>query len=334
MALLTGSVRADETWLGSLSSERVQLASARAAAGQGVKDTVRKTSAQKHGWLQLAAAEPGKTPAARAGAPAPGAEGDLGETALQMSNPVGSLWQLVFQNDLTMNEDSHGRKRWSDSLKFQPVMPFLLTQQWKLITRPVIPINLQSEVNGGPPHGWDHESGLGDIVLMTLLSPNVKSRWVWGFGPTWMFPTATQSSLGSEKWSVGPAATVFYLGDKWIIGGVWQNWFSFCGDGDRDDVSRMDFQYIIKYRVTPTFSVGMSPNIANDWSSSDGWSVPVGLGVDYTFKIGKMPFKIFAEAQYYVTQPDGFGPEWNFRVGITPVIPAPGWAQKPLFGGR
>jgi hypothetical protein len=291
-------------------------------------------------WLSLAAASdsPETTTSTT---PATGEEADLGEIAKQTNNPVGSLWMLFFQYDATISEDATGRQRESHSTKFQPVMPFQLTQEWKVITRPVIPIHTQTEVFDGPVHGWDCESGIGDIVLLSLFSwapvetpKKSKSNLVWGIGPTWSFPTATEDLLGTEKWSVGPAATVFYLGEKWIVGAIWQNWFSFAGEGDRDQVSLTDFQYIVRYRPTPTTSIGMTPNIQRDWTRGDGWSVPVGLGGDITFKIGKMPIRIGAEAQYYLVQPDNFGAEWNFRVFIIPIIPAPDWANQPLFGPR
>ena len=47
---------------------------------------------------------------------------------------------------------------------------------------------------------------------------------------------------------------------------------------------------------------------------------------------GKLPIRIGAEVQYYVHQPDDFGPEWNIRFFFIPVVPAPEWAGKPLFG--
>ncbi len=256
---------------------------------------------------------------------------DLGEISKQINNPVGKLWMLFNQHDYTRFEDPSGESREFHSFKFQPVMPMQLTDEWRVIVRPVIPI-VYNEVPQGRAGNWDREFGLGDVVLLTAFTTaKADSKWLWGVGPTWMFPTATDDALGTEKWSVGPAATVFYLGDKWILGGVWQNWFSFAGNGDRESVNLMDFQYVIQYRVTPTLQIGMTPNIQYDWAEHE-WTVPVGFGGSKTFMFGKLPIRIGAEAQYYVHQPDDFGPEWNFRFFFIPVIPAPEWAGKPLFG--
>ena len=154
-------------------------------------------------------------------------------------------------------------------------MPLQLTDEWRLIVRPVFSI-VDYEVPEGIGN-WNKEFGLGDTVLLTAFTTApADSKWLWGAGPTWLFPTATDDALGSEKWSVGPAVTVFYLGEKWILGGVLQNWFSFAGDGGRESVNLMDLQYVIQYRVTPTFQVGMTPNIQYDWADKT-WDVPVAM---------------------------------------------------------
>jgi hypothetical protein len=272
----------------------------------------------------------------KADAPEPGQdEMDLGELSKQTSNPVGSLWQLVMQNDYTLFDgDITDDERQINVFKFQPIMPFRLTDEWKLITRPVIPV-VSSEILKNPATGdWDRENGLGDVVLLAAFSNTPPtSPNVWGIGPTFIFPTASDDDLGTEKWSVGPVATWFHLGEKWIYGGIVQHWWSFAGDDDRDHVNLTNIQYVLKYRPTPAMSIGFSPNIEANWKndSDDVWSVPIGLGADRMFRLGKLPVKIGFEAQYYVEQPDSFGAEWNFRFFVTPVIPAPKFASKPLF---
>ena len=68
-----------------------------------------------------------------------------------------------------------------------------------------------------------------------------------------------------------------------------------------------------------------------DWDEED-WSVPVGGGFDTMTKIGKMPVKLVIEAYYYADQFQGFDNQYGLRILISPVLPAPKWAQKSLFG--
>jgi hypothetical protein len=50
--------------------------------------------------------------------------------------------------------------------------------------------------------------------------------------------------------------------------------------------------------------------------------VPIGLGVYKTLLFGKMPIKLGIVSQYYAVQPDAYGPEWNLRFVIAPIISA------------
>jgi hypothetical protein len=226
----------------------------------------------------------------------------------------------------------------------QPIMPIQLTENWKAIFRPIIPINSFDTISGldvieseeeDPTlvADFDRETGLGDIVLWTAFSNQYKPPNVFGFGPTVMMDTASDDSLGTGKWSAGPMALAFHIGDKWIYGAVAQHWWSFAGDDDRDSVNLTDVQYVLRYRVTPMTNIGFGPNIRINWDadSDNKWSVPVGLGADTLVKLGPLPVKIGFEAYYYVEKPDDFGPEWQIRFLFVPVIPSPKWSQKPLF---
>ena len=127
---------------------------------------------------------------------------------------------------------------------------------------------------------------------------------------------------------------VTYLGDKIITGGIVQQYFSIGGDDSRERVSLMDVQYVLKRRLNPMFSIGMTPNM--QWDQVTGKvTMPVGIGFDtMTMAFGKMPLRVSAEIQYYVSHGHNrpFDPEWNFQLSFVPIIPAPGWASKPLFG--
>ena len=132
--------------------------------------------------------------------------------------------------------------------------------------------------------------------------------------------------------SVGPAFAAIYLGGPgdFIAGGLIQHWWSFAGPGDID-VNLTDIQYVLRYRFTELSSIGFGPNIQYDWDADD-WSIPVGGGLDFTTKIGEMPVRLAFEVFYYVDEFQGFENQYGFRLLFTPVIPAPAWASKPLFG--
>ena len=116
----------------------------------------------------------------------------------------------------------------------KPVIPLALGKGWNLITRTIVPlISTDSPDVGGP-----HTSGVGDVTATVYLSPNRASAgWFWGVGTGLIFPSATDPSIGSGKWSAGPTAAVLRQDGGWtfvlIAGHAW----SFAGDSSRPSVN-------------------------------------------------------------------------------------------------
>jgi len=248
----------------------------------------------------------------------------LAEVGAQLANPVSSVWSIVFQNNFTFLEgDPSDKTRFLYNLNFQPVLPIPLTQNWNLITRPVFPFIFgQPVLNMGSE--FDSRSGLGDIAMVNLLSPNKPSGFLWGIGPTWIFPTATNDNLGQEKWQLGPAAVGLYLSKEWIFGAFPQQWWSFAGNEDRPDTSQMNIQYFVWRLLPGAWQVGTGgPNVTINWKADDDNKVnlPIGLGVAKTVRLGKLPVKFQLEGSYSVVHPDILSERWNIRFTVTPVIP-------------
>ena len=276
-----------------------------------------------------------------------------------LANPLSYLWLMFTQND-TMWYDGDILDRLGEDTKvmnttlIMPVLSMQLTEKWKTIFRPVIPINSFDTVDNlnvsvdsveEPIIGvdFDRETGLGDIVLWTAFSKQYTPPFVWGFGQTIMMDTATDDRLGTGKWSAGPMALAVSITEKWILGGIAQHWWSFAGEDtttvntnlgpvtiDRPDVNLTDFQYIIRYRWSKLTNIGCAPNIRYNWETEQ-LNLPIGIGFDTLVKLGPLPVKIGAELYYYVVKSDDFGPEWQFRLLFVPVLPSPSWARTPLF---
>ena len=286
------------------------------------------------------------------------ASDDLDAIGEAMANPLSYLWLAFMQNDLVwpegdvldrLNKDA----RPQNTFLLNPVLSIQLTERWKTIIRPVIPIvsfNVVDNVNfstGTPvsPAGVqrERETGLGDIVLWTAFSKQYIPPLVWGVGPTMMLPTATDEQLGSGKFSAGPMALGMHISEKWIIGAVAQHWWSIAGEDrfdvqtslgtvspKRPDVNLTDVQPILRYRLSPKTNIGAAPNWRYNWES-DQLNLPLGIGGDTLIKLGPLPVKIGLEYYYHVVRDDNFGPEHQLRFLFVPVLPAPEWSRKPLF---
>jgi hypothetical protein len=62
--------------------------------------------------------------------------------------------------------------------------------------------------------------GLGDLNPTFFLSPAKPGKLIWGVGPTFTLPTATDSLLGTSKWSMGPAAVALSMPGPWVFGAL------------------------------------------------------------------------------------------------------------------
>ena len=250
----------------------------------------------------------------------------LTEVNKELTNPISSIWSITFQeNTYWLNMPTGRADRIQVNTTFQPVLPVSLTDNWNLITRPVIPV-LNSNPYINPKSGNLHRvTGFGDTVLVTMLSPTERlaGRWLLAAGPTFIFPTATNSRLGQNKWQMGPAGVVGYLGEKFIAGVFPQQWWSVGGAGS-NTTSLLNLQYFFSYFLRDGWSVGTSPSMLVNWYANKGGNMltfPIGVSVAKVIKIGPLPIRIAVQPQYMPVHPDAFGQKWNIQVIVAPVIP-------------
>ena len=244
----------------------------------------------------------------------------LNEVNKELSNPISSIWALQLQeNTYWLNKPDRNVV----NLQFQPVLPLALTDDWNLITRPVFQVMNSTPYVNESLH-LHRVTGFGDTIVASLLSPSPKlaGPWLLGAGPSFIFPTASNSRLGQNKWQLGPAGVFGYLGDKWLAGVFPQQWFSVGGPGSQT-VSQMNIQYFFTYLPGGGWGIGTNPNMLVNWYASNANKVtfPIGLNVSKVIRIGPLPVKLAVQGQYMPVHPDVFGQKWNLQFVITPVIP-------------
>ena len=206
-----------------------------------------------------------------------GAVAQQGESLREAAqNPIGDLISVPFQNDT--NFDIGRTDNTQNVLNIQPVYPFHLNPSWNLITRPILPVIYQAPFLSGRelaaaeeifgPGIGDTEFGLGDLTTEFFFSPRKPiqlgphSSLVWGVGPVFQFPTATDELLGTEKWSAGPDFVVF-LSDQGLhitTGFLILNVWSFAGDEDRADVNAMTLQPFLNYNLPKGWYLTTAPS--------------------------------------------------------------------------
>ena len=235
-------------------------------------------------------------------------------------NPIANLISLPFQSNFNFGQGGEGASREQTQyiLNIQPVIPFSLNEDWNLITRTIVPIISQPSLFSGMESAW----GLGDINPQFYFSPAKPGEWIWGVGPTFTFPTATDETLGQKKYSAGPAAVVLTMRGKWVIGALANNQWSYAGWGDKN-VNQMVIQPFVNYNLPKGWYYTTSPIITANWEADSGnqWTLPVGGGVGRLFKMGNMPINMQLGAYYNVEKPDYVGADWQLRFQIQFLFP-------------
>jgi hypothetical protein len=236
--------------------------------------------------------------------------------AREAQNPIANLISLPFQNNTNFGAGSLDRTQ--NILNIQPVIPINLSKDWLLVTRTIVPLIYQPE----PPQGGGGTFGLGDINPQFYFVPKTGGRITWGVGPTFVFPTATDSVLGQGKWSIGPAAVIVVTTQRLVYGAVANNVWSFAGDGDRPSVSQLTFQPFINYNLDKGWYLTSSPLITANWYGSGGnqWTVPLGGGFGRVFAIGKQRVNAQLQAFWNATKPEG-DPDWQLRTQFQLLFP-------------
>ena len=116
---------------------------------------------------------------------------------------------------------------------------------------------------------------------------------------------------------------VGYLAEKWILGALVQNWWSFAGSNSRLDTHSMNLQPVAAYFLPDGWSIGYSGNVLANWeaNASNTWTVPIGASVSKVAKLGKLPVRFALGLQWMPEQPSRYGQKWNVQVVVAPVLP-------------
>jgi hypothetical protein len=281
------------------------------------------------------------------------------ELVKQLSNPVASLISVPFQSnwDFRMGPLDEG---WRYTLNFQPVVPVSLNDHWNLIIRTIVPYIHQDNVLNAPPPAFPglpedvlnripmnlrgkaedaarkvfdreakkipndrYQDGLGDITQSFFLSPKDEvAGWTTGVGPVFLYPTATDDLLGTQKWGAGPTFVVLKQRGGWTYGILFNHIWSFAGDPDRRSVNSSFFQPFVAYATKTKTTFTINTEATYDWNESQ-WTVPLNLTVAQLVRFGKLPVQFTVGGRCYAEGPSG-APEWGLRFVVTPLFPAGG----------
>jgi hypothetical protein len=170
---------------------------------------------------------------------------------------------------------------------------------------------------------------LGDIQLFDLAVLPWSSRahgFFMGFGPAFVFPTATHPSAGQGAWQVGPALGTVYKGIPGVLlATLIQNPISFAyTSSDRPAVNTLLVQPIALAYVGRGFYVkSADATWAMGWRDGSPTTIPLSLGVGYVLLRPDWPvlnFSVSGEWMAY-RRNTTIAPQTSVNFGLSLAFP-------------
>ena len=249
------------------------------------------------------------------------------EIAKELANPNASLAKLEFENQFTWYKgdlpDADDQSNYT--LLFQPIFPFTLEPtasgaKANFFFRPAIPFLVDQPVPSSKNGEFDFEdvSAIGDTGFDTMYGVTEKNGLLWALGGIGTLPTATDSDVAGGQFRLGPEILLAKF-TKWGILGIFPGHQWDVAGWNDDYYSATKTQFFLVALPGGGWSIGTTPTIYYDWRAED-WTIPLHFKIGKTVIHDKMPVKYEIEINYFVEQPDEFGPEWLISLNITPVV--------------
>lgn len=246
------------------------------------------------------------------------AETDVQKLGKKLQNPVAKLMSVPFQNNFEhkLGPEKKGHRY---TLRFQPVIPMSLNDDWNFILRPIVPQISQNHVVGSTK-----QEGLGDIEVQSSFSPKEPGPGgiIWGVGPVLLFPTASSDHLGSQKWGIGPHSVILKQTGPWTMVFLADHTWSYSGNDKRKDISATYLQPILAHTSKKGFTIVASSESTYDWKGQKErrWSIPLIGSVSQIFSLCGHYASVGVGGIYYPQAPTG-GPRWGIRFSLTFLFP-------------
>lgn len=241
------------------------------------------------------------------------ADSQEAKLAMQLNNPVAALISVPLQSNWDFGIGPKDATQYT--LKVQPVIPITLNPEWNLISRTILPVvDMES-----PAFDVDSASGLGDTTQSFFFSPQEPSDngIIWGAGPIFLIPTATDDLLGNNMWGAGPTGLILRQHDGWTYGALTSQLWS-IGSGE-ETVNSLYLQPFVSYTTRKHTTFALNSESTYQWES-DQLSSPFNLMVAQLVKIGEVPIQLQVGGRWYAWGPDN-GPDWGLRFAVTFLFP-------------
>ena len=185
------------------------------------------------------------------------------DLAKKSQNPIADLVSVPFQSNTNFKAGPFDRTQ--EVLNIQPVVPLHISADWNLISRTIVPVISQPD-----PILDSNTNGIGDITEELFFSPLHSGALIWGAGPVFTVPSATDPILGTGRVLLGPTAVFLTTPGHWVMGVLLNNQWSVGGDPLRPSVNTFLAQPFINYNMAHGWYLTSSPIITANWLAAPG----------------------------------------------------------------
>lgn len=240
------------------------------------------------------------------------------QLAKESRNPLSDLTQVQISNDFDFG--AAGGNGFLYTFTLQPILPFKIADNWHLITRSAFTVASVPDSEGS-----GRTVGTGDSNIQFYFSPDRAGPFIWGLGPVLGIPTASNSLLGSGKWTLGPGFAIDRQTEVWTYGVLVNQFWSFAGGKNRDSVSVTLVHSVLFYTWKSGWSLGLDSESTYDAkaSSGDRWTVPLQISISKQTNFGNRPVNLSFGVIPQAVAPSG-SPKVGLNFTITPLFPKEG----------
>jgi hypothetical protein len=238
---------------------------------------------------------------------------DTTELAKKTQNPVSDLVTVPFQ--FNWNQGGAYADGTYFNLNFQPVAP-ITTERFNIVLRSIFPYL------SFPAGGSERATGIGDIQAQLYFTPKGESEFVWGVGPVFSFPTATNNFAETGSWAAGPGAVLVKMTGPWVLGALVNQYWTYYDEGGDPETNLFVLQPFINYNFGTGWALSFAPILTANWDAPDAeeWTIPLGLGLTRTTVFNRRPMNIGVQFYRNVERPSN-GAETQIRVVVALLFP-------------
>jgi hypothetical protein len=210
------------------------------------------------------------------------------ELAKEENNPFADLIQVQVENDFGFGGNPVSGLQYA--MTVQPIIPIKINESWNLITRSSFSVISMPDSESG----MGRITGASDLVTEFYFSPDKQTPLIWGFGPVLGIPTASDTSLGTGKWTLGPGFAIIKQTEHRQYGVLVNHVWSFAGDKNRENVSSTFIQPALYYTWGDGWTLGVDVESTYDSMAvpGDRWTVPVQASVSKVTKLFRQPISL------------------------------------------